>query len=268
MSITDITPLSLFFAFLLLAIPVSANIILKTALLRSLLTAVLRMSVQLFLVGLFLEYLFLMNNSFINMAWLVVMVVFATYSVIRESKLNLKIFAVPLFTAFILANTSVLLYFNALVINLSQVLDARYLVAVGGMLLGNSLNWNIVGINKFYQDIRRDESRYLYCLAAGANQFEAVLPYFRRSLIAALSPVIASMATMGLVFLPGLMTGQILTGLSPVTAIKYQVAIMMAILSSTTLSICLSILFTGRTSFTSYGIIKKEIFAGKPGKGG
>lgn len=90
--------------------------------------------------------------------------------------------------------------------------------------------------------------------------YEAVLPYFRNALITALKPTIASMATIGIVSLPGMMTGQILGGSPPQTAIKYQIAIMIAILMSVSLSVTLTIFFTMRSSFNEYGILKEDVF--------
>ena len=260
MSTPDITSFSMILAFLLLTIPIIVSIVLKLGILMTILNSVFRMSVQLFLVAIFLNYLFAWNNSLINIMWFIIMVTFATYSVVRESKLNLQLFFKPAFFAFVLANGAILLYFNGLVVSLTNLFDAKYLIAIGGMLLGNSLNWNIVGLSNFYQNIKRDENRYLYNLSLGATQLEGLILYFRNSLIAALKPSIASMATMGIVFLPGLMTGQILSGLSPIVAIKYQIAIMVAIFASTTLSVGLTILVTAKTSFNDYGVIKKGVF--------
>jgi len=62
------------------------------------------------------------------------------------------------------------------------------------------------------------------------------------------------------VYLPGMMTGQILGGASPQTAIKYQIAIYVAILTSVSLSVTLTILFTMKSSFDEYGILRQDIF--------
>ena len=78
----------------------------------------------------------------------------------------------------------------------------------------------------------------------------------------AVKPTLASMATMGIVALPGMMTGVILGGTSPQTAIKYQIMIMIAIVTSTTASVVLTILMTMRVCFTKYGMLKTEIFVG------
>lgn len=102
-----------------------------------------------------------------------------------------------------------------------------------------------------------------YKLSLGATRFEAVRDFAKRSFVSAMNPTIASMATMGIVSLPGMMTGQILGGSVPLVAIKYQIAIMIAILASTVLSISLSIFFTVGKSFDKYGVMQKSVFAEK-----
>ncbi|NIW43754.1 MAG: ABC transporter permease, partial [Gammaproteobacteria bacterium] len=140
------------------------------------------------------------------------------------------------------------------------VFDARYLIVLGGMLLGNSMRGNIVGISTFYQDIAKDSDHYLYLLSTGATLREAVLPYFRNSVELALKPTLASMMTMGIVALPGMMTGVILGGASPDVAIKYQIMIMIAIVVSTFTSVVLTLLLTWRVCFNKYGLLRKDIF--------
>jgi putative ABC transport system permease protein len=134
------------------------------------------------------------------------------------------------------------------------------------MLLGNSLRGNIVGISTFYESIRKDARKYLYLLALGASQAEALLPYLRKSVQLALKPTLATMATMGIVALPGMMTGVILGGASPEVAIKYQIMIMIAIVVSTIISVVLTILMTMRVCFNRYGVLRRDIFLADNGK--
>jgi putative ABC transport system permease protein len=218
------------------------------------------MTIQLLLVGVYLKYLFAWDSSLLNILWLIVMVAVATFSVVRSSELNLRVFALPAFLSFALAIVSVLFYFNGIVISIERIFEAKYLIAIGGMLLGNSLRGNIVGVGSFYRSIKRDENRYLYRLSLGATLFEALIPYFRESLTFALKPTIATMMTVGIVSLPGMMTGQLIAGSTPLVAVKYQIAIMIAIFVSTTISVGLTILLTARTSFDHYGILKKMVF--------
>lgn len=227
---------------------------------KNMFISIIRMSVQLLLIGIFLKYLFVINHPWLNIAWLLIMIAVATFNVSNKIKLAFRIFLLPTFLAFTIATLVVLLYIMTFVLQLEVITDARFFVVIGGMLLGNSLRGNIIGIENFYSMLRRNKQRYLYRLALGASVFEALLPYFRDSLRSALQPTIVTMATMGIVFIPGMMTGQILGGLSPLLAIKYQIVIMIAIFVSTTIAINLTILFTIRTCFDRYGLLKEETF--------
>lgn len=223
---------------------------------KSTIIAVARMMIQLFLAGLYLNYLFLWDNNYLNIAWLIVMLLAATLSVLNNTDLNIKRYFIPVFISFLIANVLIVLYVNKFVINLENLLQVKYLVVIGGMLLGNSLRGIIVGISSFYDSIKRNEKRYLYHLSLGATHFETLKPYLSKSLIMALRPNMASMMTMGIVALPGMMTGQLLSGADPMIAIKYQIVIVIAIFASISLSVALVLLFTIRTSFNSYGILK------------
>ena len=89
-------------------------------------------------------------------------------------------------------------------------------------------------------------------------------PYFREALRGALAPTIATMATIGLVALPGMMTGVILGGADPSTAIRYQIAIMIAIFAGTALTVFFAIALTIRSSFNAYGLLDPALFRSNP----
>jgi len=257
----DISISSLIFCILLLMIPVGLSLIFRLNLIKSLLTSAGRMIVQLILMGVYLTYLFKWDNWMINITWFLVMICVATFSVVKHSDLNRHLFIWPIFASFALSVITAILYFNYVVLRLDELFEAKYFIVIGGMMLGNSMRGNIIGISVLYKDLKRNEERYLYRLAAGATIYEAVLPYLRNSLMTALKPSLASMATMGIVFIPGMMTGQILGGSSPLTAIKYQIVIMVNIFVIVSATITLTFLFTLKRSFDSYGLLKKNIFS-------
>ncbi len=260
METIDISLFSLTLAFLLLIVPIALSLIYGFKLIKPLLYSTARMTVQLILIGLFLKYLFFWNNTFVNLVLLTVMIIVAVFSAIKSSSVKVSKVFIPGFISFSAATFAVVLYVNTVVLPLNNVFDARYLVVLGGMLLGNSLRGNIVGINTFYKNIRKDTKRYLYMLSLTSSHYEAMLPYFRDSVQMALRPTLASMATMGIVALPGMMTGVILGGASPETAIKYQIMIMIAIVTSTTISVVLTILMTLRVCFNKYGVLREDVF--------
>lgn len=256
-SISLISLLSL----IILIIPIIIiNTKLKININKKILNSIIRMSIQLSLVGVYLQYIFKINNGIINVIYLLIMIIVATISAARSSKLHLKKFLFPVFIALIIPQAVVLTFFNSFVTRLNYLLDARYLIPIGGMLLGNSLSSNIVGLNNFYSNIRKNEKEYFYTLSVGASRFQALSKYFRESILSSINPILANMATTGIVSLPGMMTGQILGGSLPVEAIKYQIAIMISIFVTIYFSVLLSLLFTVNRSFDEYEILKKDIF--------
>lgn len=247
---------------LLLVLPiVVVNRLLKLKLNKNMIVSIIRMALQLTFVGIYLQYIFKWNNPFINIIYLIIMISVASVHSIKSSSLKLKEMIIPIFLSVAIPQITVLLVFNFLIAGPDQIFDAKYIIPVGGMLLGNCLNGNIVALNSFYTGIKDDEKRYNYSLLLGASPNQAILPYLRKSLELAIIPTLASMATIGLVSLPGMMTGQILAGSLPLTAIKYQGAIMISILTAKYFSILLSLLLSKRKGFTKYRVLNSNIFS-------
>ncbi len=263
--IVDIAPWSLAAGYLLLIAPLVVVLYHRVPIGKAAGIAVVRMTVQLLFVGFYLQFLFERNNPWLNVAWVAVMVSVADVSIIRSVKLDLRRFALPLFAALLAGTALPVLVFVGPVLWRPGWLDAQYVIPLSGMVLGNCLRADIVGLRSFYQSIRGSEKAYHQSLAQGARLHEAVRPYFRDALQAALLPTVASMSTIGLVALPGMMTGVILAGADPLTAIKYQVAIMIAIFSGTAITVRTAIWLTIRRSFDDYGVLDRGVF--KAGKG-
>jgi putative ABC transport system permease protein len=225
MPIYDISYTSLIFCFFLLAIPIFISRKIQLGLEKSTIEAAFRMSIQLCLAGLFLNFIFNLNSGLLNLFWVGVMTFFASYMTIKSADLNVKKLFVPIILSIAFSNLAVLLYVNKFVITLDNLLDARYLIPIAGMLLGNALRGNVIGIGDFYRDIKRNENRYFYSLSIEADMYEAVLPYLRKSLRTVVKPPLANIYSIGIVALPGMIPGQILEGASPLVAIKYQISI-------------------------------------------
>jgi len=223
--------------------------------------AAVRMTVQLLFVGLYLQFVFNLDNAWLNCAWLLIMIIVADVSILRHCRLRVRCFGVPLFIALILGTALPVLYFTMLILRRPQILEARYLIPIGGMILGNCLRADIIGIRHFYDTIKRDSRTFEYTLAQGAQLGEAIQPYLREAFHNAVSPTIATMMTIGLVSLPGMMTGVILGGQPPVTAIKYQVAIMIAIFTGTAIAVPCAILMSLKRGFRPSGPLNRDVFA-------
>jgi len=255
----DISYINLFLGYLLIAVPVILFSHFKTGLVRDSLIAVGRMTLQLFVVGLYLELLFQYNNAWVNSLWWVIMVLIAAFTIIRRAYLSLRYFLIPLITSLIISLTLIDAYFLGLIIRLDYFFDARYFIPISGILLGNCLKTNVLGLNTFYQKLYREKTRYRYYLANGASRSEALQPFMREALRTAFNPLIASITVIGLISLPGMMTGQILGGSSPEVAIKYQIMLMLTIFVATLLSVVLTIIVANRFVFDGFGNMKKQV---------
>jgi putative ABC transport system permease protein len=260
MSTRDIELLRLALLYGLLVIPLGVFAWLGLGLIRDTLVGVVRMTLQLGFVGLYLNYLFELNNPWLNGLWILAMIVVANATAIRRAGLRLSRFfwvglagtaAGALFMAAV---------FAFLVVRPEPFYDARYLVPLTGMLLGNCLRGNILVLERFYSAVRVRRNEYLSYLLMGATLREAARPYLREALHAALAPTLATMMTIGLVALPGMMTGQILGGSAPLVAITYQIAIMLGIFISQTLSAVLNIQLSLPAGFDAYRMPRGDVF--------
>ncbi len=221
--------------------------------------SLLRMSLQLALVGIYLKTLFTLNNPWLNGLWILVMLIVADITILKRAGLKARYFALATFTAIassILFSTA---YLVILVIQPTHFYDARYIVPLAGMILGNCLQGNVIALERFYSALRKNENEYATFLMLGATRWEAVQPYFREAIKAAINPTIASMGTMGLVSLPGMMTGQILGGSEPWLAVKYQIAIMICIFTSTTIASIINLKLSLNIAFNAFDVLKDEV---------
>ena len=261
MGAVDLSIDGLVIYYILLIIPLGLMPWLHIPMIGKTLVSIVRMTLQLAFVGLYLQVVFKINSPWLNSLWLVVMVGVADFSIIRGCGLRLARFAGPLFGALVAGTALPLLFFVGPLLKRPNLMDAQYVIPIGGMILGNCLRADIIGIRNFYESLKKGEKAFILSLAQGARLKEAILPYLRDACEAALMPTVATIATIGLVALPGMMTGVILGGANPVTAIKYQIAIMIAIFTGTAITVVLGILMTIRSSFTPYGVLDVASFS-------
>ncbi|HEY4578373.1 MAG TPA: ABC transporter permease, partial [Savagea sp.] len=128
--------------------------------------------------------------------------------------------------------------------------DPRYVIPIAGMMVGNAMTGVTLGIQSLLDNMSNNRDKVEAALMLGATPKQAVKRYVDRAFDSAVLPTINNMVGMGIVFLPGMMTGQILAGLSPVTAIQYQLAIMLGILGGVAMSVILFTQLAYKTFFT------------------
>jgi len=258
--IVDLTLPQMIAIYAVLVLPLVVLGLLRTGLVKTTLIAFVRMTIQLVLVGLYLKVLFDLNSWLVTLLWIAVMLVTANVSIIQQAGLSMRYFFVTTLAGTTVAAISVSLLLVMAIIQPAPLFDARYVIPIFGMTLGNCMRGNVLTLERFYSSIRTSEKEFLTRQMLGATLFEAIRPYAIAALRAALAPSIAVMATMGIVSLPGMMTGQILGGSSPMTAIKYQIAIMVCIFTVTVIGALLNILLSIPKGFDKYHMLRQEIF--------
>jgi putative ABC transport system permease protein len=258
--IVDIPLWSLALGYLLALIPLSLVLFYRVGLARDIVTALLRMTVQLLFVGFYLQVVFRADRWWLTTLWLVVMMAVADLSVLRGAGLRLRRFFMPLLAALAAGTLVPLSYFILVILGIPDLLEPQYVIPIGGMIMGNCLRANIIGIGRFYRSIKEREGAFHHALGQGATLREAVRPFFSRALRDALAPAVATMMTIGLVTLPGMMTGIIMAGIAPQAAIKYQIAIMLAIFSGAAITVAGGIELSLRPAFTPFGTLRADVF--------
>jgi putative ABC transport system permease protein len=122
-----------------------------------------------------------------------------------------------------------------LVLRVRPWYDPRYFLPMLGMILGNSLNGIAIAIDRFNEELIVKRDAVDARLALGATRWEAARPSVVTAVRIGLIPIINSMMVVGIVNIPGMMTGQLLGGVAPMQAVRYQIVMMFFITATTTL---------------------------------
>jgi putative ABC transport system permease protein len=203
--------------------------------------ASVRMGIQLLGVGYLLHFVFSVKSPLPVILILLVMGGFSLQVIGGRIKKKMPHFYRVVGSSIFIGCGAVTFLFCGLILRYTPWYDPRYLIPLAGMIVGNSMNAASLAAERLASEMRerRDEIETALCLGATGRQASdsAVRSAFR----AALMPTVNTMAAMGIVSLPGMMTGQILSGTEPIVAVRYQIAIMCAI--------------TGAVAITAYLIL-------------
>ena len=222
---------------------------------RLLLVASLRMSIQLVLVGYILQYVFSNPKPIFTVIFLILMIAFSINRVINSRKdLNTN-FKIAIGTSLGFSGIFVLIFFVTVVVNKS-IFNPQYTIPLAGMIIGNAMTGINIGVKTFMNDITKEKNKINALLNLGVEPKNILKPFANNALETALIPTLNSMLGMGIIFLPGMMTGQILSGTLPTTAIMYQIAIMIAICTAVCITVFASLNLGCRSFYNS----RKQFF--------
>ncbi|NCR42600.1 MAG: iron export ABC transporter permease subunit FetB [Microcystis aeruginosa W13-11] len=223
-------------AFLIL-INVGLSIWLQLGLEKSLLIASVRMVTQLLLIGFVLEWLFTQKNALVILLLCLLMTSIAGVAAVNGT--NHRFAGIYWNSLLSVTASSALITGLAIrgIILVQPWYAPQYLIPLLGMILGNTLNGISLSLDRFMEGLIGQRDQIETLLALGATRWEAAHRQVKEAIRVGMIPSINSMTVMGLVSLPGMMTGQILAGANPIDAVRYQIVIMFMIVAGTALGI-------------------------------
>ena len=230
----------------LLALAAAISLWREADLERDIAVALVRSFIQLTAIGYVIQAIFDADTIALVLALLVVMVVFGAFTARSRAK-RVPAALVPLLVALALAAAATL----GLVVALGIFEpEPRYLVPVGGMVIGNAMTASAVALNRLGDEMGDSRARIEATLALGATSQQAAAPVVRRSLRSGMITLVDSTKTTGLIFFPGTMVGMLLAGADPVDAVRLQLILLYTLLGSVAIAALVATTLAYRSFFT------------------
>jgi putative ABC transport system permease protein len=246
MSTVDISLTEVAASLALIAIAIGVSFWRRAELEQDLAVAVLRSFVQLTAIGYVIQAIFDSDSLWLVLALLAVMVGFGAFTARTRAK------AVPaVLGPLLLALTAAAAITLGLVLALGVFeAEPRYMVPVGGMVIGNSMTAAAVALNRLADEVHGQAPMIEAMLALGATSRQAARGLVTRSLRSGMIPLIDSTKTTGIVFFPGTMVGMLIAGAEPIDAVRLQLILLWVLLGSVALAALISVSLGYRGFFT------------------
>ena len=218
---------------------------------RDLIIGTVRTFAQLFLLGYVLKFIFKLDNPLLVLAVFAFMIFFAGWEIRNRVKEKQISYFWPLFASMTISYMVVSYVVTAVLVNVDPWWKPQYFIPLGGMVIGNSMNATAIALERLLGDLRKRRLEVEAMLCLGADYREATKNVLRDAMRAGMIPSINAMMGAGVVFIPGMMTGQILAGANPVQAVRYQIIVMIMLVGSTAIGSLLVVYLVRRLCFGS-----------------
>lgn len=231
-----ISDVDLLIALLFIAITAIVSYWQGLGLERDIAVGTVRTFVQLLAVGFVLQQVFDASRWYWVVLILAVMTTIAGYNAMtRQAGARQGLFAI-MTSAIGLGGAVTIVLVIGVVLRVRPWYQPQYVIPIAGMIIGNSMTGAALVVNRLHSELVLRRNEVEAALALGAPVKEAAANALREALRAAMMPTVNSMMTVGLVQLPGMMTGQIISGANPADAVRYQVVVMLMIAAATAMT--------------------------------
>ncbi len=232
-------------SLVLVVVALVLTLVQRLGLERTIVWSVARAAVQLLLVGLALAFVFAEDTPLlVAWAWVLGMVIFAAVTIRQRAPQGSFLVGLAAITAVAVVTLGVVFGLGIF------PLEARALIPLAGMMIGNAMSESILASQRVVAELRDHGLEVEARLALGMDSVEAARPYLREAVRTSIIPQIERTKAVGIVVLPGAMTGLVLAGVDPVDAVQVQLAIMYLILGGVVTSVTIVGLGLSRRLFT------------------
>lgn len=246
-----ISDTQLILSVILIFITGSISALLKLGLLKSLIWGTIRAFLQLSLIGYALSFIFAIDSLYI----IIPILLLQCYIAAREASRRIsKAPEQSVFISFLALTASTFivgLTVVILIISPEPLYSARIMIPIFGMILGNSMNGIALSLERMLAEINAHIEQVEQLLCLGASPWEAVREYAQTAIKSGMTPSINALMIVGLVSLPGMMTGQILAGMNPQNAVRYQFVVMIMMTAAVAIGCLLIIGLSYKKVFTN-----------------
>ena len=233
----------------LIVISAVISLLLQLKLERRLLLASLRTIVQLMLVGLVLNWIFELGRWYVVLSLMLAMTVVAGVSAVGRTERRYRGMMLDSVVAIWAGTWCIAAIALAAVVRPDPFWQPQYAIPLLGMILNNTLNGMSLGLNRFGTELADKRAEVETLLALGATRWEAARGAIQQAVRTGMIPTLNTMMVVGIVALPGMMTGQLLAGIDPLQAVMYQIVIMFFIAAATSLGTVTVVLLGYRRLF-------------------
>ena len=247
------------YAVLLMLIPMVVSWQARLGIARDILLGSVRTFIQLTAVGYILSYIFRVRQWYWVLIMLTIMVVIASYSGMRRQRTKLPHLFWIIAASIWLGATVSLVVLVTVILRMEVWYEPQYLIPIAGMMIASAMNAAALAVDRLISETGNRRWQVEAALALGARPWHAVQPALREAARSAMMPTINALMIVGIVQLPGMMTGQILGGVEPTQSVRYQIVIMYMLTATVTLSCMATLFFSYRQLFNAHHQLNLDV---------
>ncbi|UCC79178.1 MAG: iron export ABC transporter permease subunit FetB [Candidatus Zixiibacteriota bacterium] len=239
-------------SLILAAVALAIGFFWKIPVQKNMSIGIIRSFIQLIAVGYALKYVFDLESIWLISAVILVMILVGSHASYSMSKQVRGAFLI----SFAAIGTGSLITLCFMLILKIITFEARFIIPLSGMIISNAMNAAALAINRLSSDIKSNRLAVETALALGKGKRESCRRFQQQAVIAGMTSILNFMKTVGIVALPGAMTGMILAGAEPLEAVFWQLIVAYMLLSSVTISSIIAVELTLTSHFTPHHQLK------------